>query len=146
MGLELTFRGDRVTAPSLSSFKSRLEQFDFFLKWLLLNNTNSCASKYRVIWLIVSGRGYDALMPWYNVSGRGYDAHMPLYNVSGRGYYALMPWYNVSGRGYDALMPWYNQATLRCYFVLIACIYVVISLWALIFHNCKFYGVCHINI
>ena len=63
---------------------------------------------YRVIWFIVSGRGYDALMLWYN----------------------------VSGRGYDALMPWYNQATLHYCFVFIACtgIYFVIQFYVITFN------------
>ena len=54
-----------VTAPSLSSFKSRLKQF-YRNKFLMLNKTDSCANTYRVIWFTVSGTGYDALMPWYN--------------------------------------------------------------------------------
>ena len=54
-----------VTAPSLSSLKSRLKQFDFN-KLLIDNKTNSYTNNYRVIWFIVSGTGYDALMPWYN--------------------------------------------------------------------------------
>ena len=58
-GLELKSRGNSYCS------KLRLEQFDFNTI-LILNITYSCADKHIVIWFIVSGREYDALMPWYN--------------------------------------------------------------------------------
>ena len=75
-----------VTAPSLSSFKSRLKQFDFNA-FLNITFGRFVHKQHIVIWFIVSG-----------------------------------------GR-YDALMLWYNQATPHCYFVLIACIHLVISFY-----------------
>ena len=47
---------------------------------------------------------------------------------------ALIIWFIVNDRGYDALMPWYNQATLYCYFVLIAYIHLVISFYLIGFN------------